>query len=204
VLRDGRLFVANVGDSRSVLAEKDSKNHYSAIRITTDDSVDLFKEQQRVRKYGGIVEKGRVRVGNHAINMTRALGDFDFKAPYNKAEGDFISPVPHIMEVQLTPRNEFLVLATDGLWNTWEDQEVVDRIAVMKREGLSPTQICEQLVKPIQNRPTADNTTVILIFFKWHTEGVTTVTAHKLRVEVDPLYKEVRKEEDATIVEKLV
>jgi hypothetical protein len=49
----------------------------------------------------------------------------------------------------------------------------------------------------------ADNTTVIVVVLKWHTEGVQTVTSQKLRVDVDRLFDETKKLQDETIVESI-
>jgi hypothetical protein len=111
-----RLFVANVGDSRSVLA-RDEGSGLFAIRMSRDHNLEDKGEYKRfvrallsrhthrscasqstdcsrdvwiVRGVFRIAEMGvpakgnRVYAPGHSLNMTRALGDFDFKAPYNK------------------------------------------------------------------------------------------------------------------------
>lgn len=71
---------------------------------------------------GGEIRSNRVRGEGHAINMTRALGDFDFKTPFNRSAVDFITWVPTLTKVELTPANEFMILASDGLWAEFSDE----------------------------------------------------------------------------------
>ena len=52
-----------------------------------------------------------------SLAVSRALGDMDFKYPYNKAEGHFVSGDPYIQKFELSPKNPFLVIACDGLWD---------------------------------------------------------------------------------------
>lgn len=44
----------------------------------------------RVVRSGGYVIDGRVRRGSHGINMSKALGDFDFKAPENQVKCEVV------------------------------------------------------------------------------------------------------------------
>lgn len=66
------MYVANSGDSRSVLCSKDipfpmSQDH------KPDDKIEL----DRIRAAGGFVAEGRV---NGNLNLSRAMGDFEYKA----------------------------------------------------------------------------------------------------------------------------
>jgi len=168
---DGTLYLANVGDSRSVLgvAEKRSlqKEEYKAIRMSRDHSFEDANEIQRIVESGGDVKDGRVRQNGHGINMTRALGDFDFKQPYNHAERDFISAVPHISTVALSPSESFLVLASDGLWVDIGDQQLVELIISRRNLGESPEQIVGSIVETISKGSVSDNITVMLLIFDW-------------------------------------
>jgi len=167
LIADGVLYCADVGDSRCVLARKESSGTYSALRCSRDHSFKDKKERQRVIESGGDVEGNRVYTHGHGINMTRALGDFDFKSPYNQADGDWISAIPDIRSITLTPEHEFLILASDGLWTEMDDDDVVDVVAEMRKKGMSAQDIAEALVGKISKKPRSDNITVIIVDFSW-------------------------------------
>ncbi|KAJ3336536.1 hypothetical protein HDU93_002639 [Gonapodya sp. JEL0774] len=99
--------------------------------------------------------------------MSRALGDFDFKLPANDAPADWISPSPHVSIVELTPGNEFLVLASDGLWDYFDDTQVVNILTSNKARGVPVQETVEALVEKISKVPGADNVTVIVACFRW-------------------------------------
>jgi serine/threonine protein phosphatase PrpC len=51
-----------------------------------------------------------------SLAVSRAIGDKDFKFPYNKSEADFVSAIPYVNRIELTSQNEFMIVACDGLW----------------------------------------------------------------------------------------
>jgi hypothetical protein len=60
-----------VGDSRCVLSRKGQ-----AIALTLDHKPILFEEARRIIKAGGFVRDNRI---NGALNVSRTIGDLDFK-----------------------------------------------------------------------------------------------------------------------------
>lgn len=106
-----QLITAHVGDSRAVM-------------ITTTESFDLTadhkpsnpSEKERVELLGGrIIQYGVLRVQG-VLAVTRALGDFSLR-PY-------VSNVPTVNYYELTGKECFLVLASDGLWDVMDHAEV--------------------------------------------------------------------------------
>lgn len=63
--------MANAGDSRSVLCRSGK-----AVALSEDHKPEMPKEEERIKKAGGSIMKGRV---NGGLNLTRSLGDFDYK-----------------------------------------------------------------------------------------------------------------------------
>jgi protein phosphatase 1L len=51
------------------------------------------------------------------LGVTRAFGDINYKHPHNKGNADFVSVQPHIKVIDLQPCDEFLIMASDGLWD---------------------------------------------------------------------------------------
>mmetsp|Transcript_19098 Transcript_19098/g.18727 ORF Transcript_19098/g.18727 Transcript_19098/m.18727 type:complete len:136 (+) Transcript_19098:1243-1650(+) len=82
---------------------------------------------------GGYIVLGRV-LGRLAI--TRAFGDFECKniEIQNKETGEteiksFVLSEPEISEIQIDSRDdEFILLASDGLFDRYSSQEVVDTV----------------------------------------------------------------------------
>lgn len=64
-------FVANAGDSRSVLCRGSQ-----AVDLSKDHKPESAEEEARVKKAGGCITMGRV---NGGLNLTRSFGDFDYK-----------------------------------------------------------------------------------------------------------------------------
>lgn len=65
------LYVANSGDSRSVLCSKEE-----AFPMSYDHKPDDSIELNRIHAAGGFVSDGRV---NGNLNLSRAMGDFEYK-----------------------------------------------------------------------------------------------------------------------------
>ena len=77
---DRTLYVANLGDSRSVLCDGSGK----ATVLSEDHKASDPKEKARIEKAGGTVDKdGRVEGG---LNISRAIGDWVYKKKDVKPE----------------------------------------------------------------------------------------------------------------------
>ncbi|CAG8630344.1 9697_t:CDS:2, partial [Acaulospora morrowiae] len=142
-------YVANVGDSTAFLGSiPGGYNEAKAIAVSFDDKVDNSMELDRLMSAQAAVRRGRIFRPGHSVNMTRALGDFDFKAPLTPSGEDWISPIPHIHEINLVPyEDEFLIMASDGLWNVFNEQAVVDEITICLDRGYNVHQIASTLAK---------------------------------------------------------
>lgn len=72
VLYKNTLYVANAGDSRTILCRNGEP-----LMLSIDHKPDLINEKNRIEKAGGFVSDGRV---NGNLNLSRALGDLEYKA----------------------------------------------------------------------------------------------------------------------------
>jgi protein phosphatase 1L len=87
VVAGERLFVANLGDCRAVLATQTPEGRVEATRLSCDHKPDLEEEKKRILKAGGSVEfSGCWRVAHSLIPMrlavSRSFGDPTFKRPF--------------------------------------------------------------------------------------------------------------------------
>ncbi|WWD05408.1 hypothetical protein V865_003485 [Kwoniella europaea PYCC6329] len=119
ITKDGRIIVANSGDSRSVLGYKGQ-----AKAMSNDHKPTNKEETARITSAGGFVEFGRV---NGNLALSRAIGDFEFKQNYSLApEKQIVTADPEIITHKIDGEEEFLVLACDGIWDCLSSQQVVD------------------------------------------------------------------------------
>nr|XP_016461264.1 PREDICTED: probable protein phosphatase 2C 74 [Nicotiana tabacum] len=151
LLKDGELHVANVGDCRAVL----SRNGGVAVRLTNDHRLTKEDERARVENAGGFVycHNGVWRV-NGSLAVSRAFGDNYLK--------EWIISEPDVVKLPLTSDCEFLVMASDGLWDKVSDQEAVDVVAKEKSSILA----CKKLVDISARRGNLDDITVMIINLK--------------------------------------
>ncbi|CAI8592101.1 unnamed protein product [Vicia faba] len=126
------LVIANVGDSRAVLGTRDHADSLIAVQLTIDLKPNLPKEEERIKHRKGRVfslknepDVARVWLPNSdfpGLAMARAFGDFCLK------NVGLIS-VPDVSYHRLTEKDEFVVLATDGIWDVLSNEEVVEIVA---------------------------------------------------------------------------
>ncbi|KAJ3707465.1 hypothetical protein LUZ61_011170 [Rhynchospora tenuis] len=123
------LVVGNLGDSRAVLGTRDDENNLIAEQLTVDLKPNLPRESARIKKCNGRVfalqdepDVARVWLPNSdspGLAMARAFGDFCLK------NYGLIS-VPEVTYRRLTVKDEFIILATDGIWDVLSNKEAVD------------------------------------------------------------------------------
>ncbi|KAJ6868153.1 protein phosphatase 2C 76 [Populus alba x Populus x berolinensis] len=117
VLVGDHLYVANVGDSRTVIS-KGGK----AIPLSEDHKPNRSDERKRIESAGGVVMwAGTWRVGG-VLAMSRAFG--------NRMLKQFVVAEPDIQEQKIDQEFELLVLASDGLWDV-----VPNEVQYLKLEG---------------------------------------------------------------------
>ena len=163
ITADKRLFVANAGDSRSVISVKGEVKALSYDHKPSSDT-----ERARIVGAGGYIEYGRV---NGNLALSRALGDFEFKKNYALTpQKQVITADPDVMEHAITEEDEFLVLACDGIWDCLSSQQVVDFIRLRVSEGKELQEIgeemCEHCLAPDTSSGAGigcDNMTVLIV-----------------------------------------
>ncbi|CAD6231111.1 unnamed protein product [Miscanthus lutarioriparius] len=132
VIKQGQnLIIGNLGDSRAVLGTRDEHNHLVALQLTVDLKPSIPSEAARIRQRRGRVfslpdEPDVARVWLPTFNspglaMARSFGDFCLKN-YG------IISMPDISYHRITDKDEFVVLATDGVWDVLSNAEVVSII----------------------------------------------------------------------------
>ncbi|GAB4859565.1 hypothetical protein Ancab_011033 [Ancistrocladus abbreviatus] len=132
VKQGSNLFMGYIGDSRAIMGSKDINDSLVAIQLTVDLKPDLPREAERINRCKGRVfalqdepEVPRVWLpfdDAPGLAMARAFGDFCLK------EYGVIS-VPEFTHRTLTERDQFIVLASDGVWDVLSNEEVVEIVS---------------------------------------------------------------------------
>ncbi|CAB0036730.1 unnamed protein product [Trichogramma brassicae] len=168
VLKGDELYVANAGDSRCVLCREGQ-----AVELSFDHKPEDAPEMERITKAGGnVTADGRV---NGGLNLSRALGDHSYKKNIClPAQEQMISALPDIQTITIDrKKDEFLVLACDGIWNFMSSQNVVSFIKSRLDRGYKQmSKICEELFdhclapSTLGDGTGCDNMTAIIVQFK--------------------------------------
>ncbi|KAK4483815.1 hypothetical protein RD792_011022 [Penstemon davidsonii] len=173
VLKKGEhLIISNLGDSRAVLCTRDENNQLVSEQLTVDLKPNLPNEAERIRSRQGRVlameeEPNVYRIWMPqedcpGLAMARAFGDFCLK--------DFgLISTPEVTYRKLTERDEFVVLATDGIWDVLSNNEVVKIVASARKRSLAAKLLIEKAVRAWRYKyPCAriDDCAVVCLFFK--------------------------------------
>ncbi|KAL0289376.1 UNVERIFIED_CONTAM: putative protein phosphatase 2C 38 [Sesamum calycinum] len=145
VICNGFLYVANAGDSRVVLGREDKAvGAVTAIQLSTEHNANIESVRDELRTLHPndsriVVLKHKVWRVKGIIQVSRSIGDaylkrsefnkepllqkFRLSEPFSKP---ILSAEPSIFVHRLNPRDQFLIFASDGLWEHLTNQEAVD------------------------------------------------------------------------------
>jgi len=140
---------ASIGDSRAVLVRNGS-----AIRFTEDHKPCNDDEEERIRALGGWVTRDEVSRVNGSLAVSRSIGDF-YMHP-------LVSTEPFLRSTELTPADEYLIIACDGLWDVFSDEEA----AVIAIKAVDVKAAAVKLRDLAYLRGSDDNISVVVIDLK--------------------------------------
>nr|BAK02837.1 predicted protein [Hordeum vulgare subsp. vulgare] len=170
------LYVANIGDSRCVLARSKPDGSIEAVALSTDQKPENPDEKARILKAGGRVEPlpgppgedcGPPRVWLAEVDvpglaMSRSIGD-----EVSQTVG--VISVPEILKHEIDGSSDlFAIWATDGVWEFISNQEAVELVHKHRKSLKTAT---EELVKAAHERWTkeeevVDDITCIILDFQ--------------------------------------
>ena len=161
---DNKLYIASVGDCAAVIARKGEEGVCLTSRHTADDKNEAAAVEQR----GGTIRNlgGNLRVDG-VVSVTRGLGCKPCTA--------HTSCIPEVSVHDLTDKDEFLLLASDGLWDVMNAQEAAATVRRMREElkSIPPSSDGSVRHEELANRLSAeaiklgstDNVTVVIAMF---------------------------------------
>ncbi|KAH1245580.1 Protein phosphatase 2C 57 [Glycine max] len=176
---DDELLISHIGDSSAVLCRSGKAEVLTSPHRPIGSSKTSLHEIRRVREAGGWINNGRI-CGDIAVS--RAFGDVRFKTKKNEMlqkgvqEGrwsakfisrvqlnnDLVVAYPDIYQVTLGSDAEFVVLASDGLWDYMSSSEAVSLVRDQLRKHGNIQQACEALAEAALDRRTQDNVSIII------------------------------------------
>ncbi|CAN6449961.1 unnamed protein product [Victoria cruziana] len=154
------LLVANAGDCRAVLSRLGT-----AVEMSMDHRPCCSKEKKRIESLGGHISDGYL---NGRLGLTRALGDWHIKGMKDGADGQGgpLIAEPELKMTTLTKGDEFLIIGSDGVWESFTSQNAVDFARRRLQEHNDVKQCCKELIEEAIKRGSDDNLTVVMICFQ--------------------------------------
>jgi serine/threonine protein phosphatase PrpC len=179
----GRLVAANVGDSRAVLCRAGAP-----LDLTTEHRVDgrspaSAGEVARVEAAGGWVDDGRVlgvlavsrafgdgglKRGGVKATLKQGVADGAWTADFARAaaarlRGDPVVPTPDVTQVAMGAADEFVIVASDGLWDVCSSADAVRVARSAFRRGRGAAGAAAALADAASKRRTPDNVAVVVV-----------------------------------------
>lgn len=172
IKQDDLLVVANVGDSRAVLATvEDGVDTITSVPLTYEFKPNTPHEARRIKQCQGRVFCLDDEPGVHrlwlpyddapGLAMSRAFGDHCVK------NYGLIS-VPDVSQRSITNRDRFVVLATDGVWDVISNEEAVAIILTAPKREKSAKLLVEcagRAWRRKRRNVALDDCSVICIYF---------------------------------------
>ncbi|KAG6482659.1 probable protein phosphatase 2C 60 [Zingiber officinale] len=154
VICGSTLYIANVGDSRAVLGRGvKATGEVLAVQLSAEHNVAIESVRQELHSMHPddkqiVVLKHNVWRVKGIIQISRSIGDvylkkaefnceplhvkFRLREPFKKP---ILSAEPSIIVQPLQPQDQFLIFASDGLWEHLSNQEAVNIVQNNPRNG---------------------------------------------------------------------
>ncbi|XP_010520961.1 PREDICTED: protein phosphatase 2C 57 isoform X2 [Tarenaya hassleriana] len=178
-IRNGISFISHIGDSCVVLSRSGQAEELIDSHRPFGSSKASLQEIRRIREAGGWIVNGRI-CGDIAVS--RAFGDIRFKTKKYEMlqkgveegrwsekfvsrirfKGDLVIATPEIYQVPLASDVEFVVLASDGLWDYMNSSDVVKYVRDQLRKHGNVQLACEALAQAALDQRSQDNISIII------------------------------------------
>ncbi|XP_049414877.1 putative protein phosphatase 2C 76 [Solanum stenotomum] len=167
LIYNNHVLVANVGDSKAFLCYQKEISHENgdaslgsllAKELTSDHNAHRLDEKARVEASGGVFKSilDFVPLLMGHFPMTRAIGDVPLKSYGIIAD-------PEVTDwLSLTSKDEFLVVASDGIFESVTPQAVCDFLNEVE-DYSNPSLLAHQLIQKAYLEGSNDNLSVVLV-----------------------------------------
>ena len=178
---NNHILCANVGDSRALVAYDDYDNdpellYLEQAQLSIEYRPEIEEEKNRIISYGGIVEKAKnefgEEIGRHRIwlkgqnypglAISRSIGDL-------KGKTIGIISEPGILEYDVNETTKYIVIASDGVWECLENEEVAEIGKSFYLEN-NPSALCQKIIDISTNSwkvnySSIDDISIVTMFF---------------------------------------
>lgn len=157
-----KIWIANIGDCRAVLKYFDGKS-YKSEQLTTDHKPNNPAETKRIHELNGQVLRdnwGTWRVGGN-LAVSRSFGD-RYLHPW-------VTWQPEITSFDINDSMRAVIMASDGVWDTLTNNDVVNIAESVIRSNLMYDQmkimneITHETAIQAQKKGSGDNITVCFV-----------------------------------------
>ena len=94
------------------------------LELTRDHRLTRKDERERIEAAGGVIVHHRV---NGQLAVSRSFGDVEHKGSDGPTT---VVATPEVFVEPVSEADEFMVIATDGLWDVMASQEVVHHLPI--------------------------------------------------------------------------
>mmetsp|Transcript_71213 Transcript_71213/g.82834 ORF Transcript_71213/g.82834 Transcript_71213/m.82834 type:complete len:423 (-) Transcript_71213:159-1427(-) len=146
LVHNKRLYVANAGDCKAVLASTNEKGEVELTKLNQKFNANSKKEQQRLKSQFKendiyICRKTGACYVKNILQPTRAFGDLELKypefnnpnnygldrgyqIPIENFKGPYITHEPDIKTFDIKPQDKYVILSSDGMWDELKKNDV--------------------------------------------------------------------------------
>ncbi|KAI9127496.1 hypothetical protein K1719_000489 [Acacia pycnantha] len=171
VICNGTLYIANLGDSRAVLGRVvKATGDVLAMQLSTEHNVGIESVRQEMHSLHPddpqiVVLKHNVWRVKGLIQISRSIGDvylkkaefnreplyakFRLREPFSRP---ILSSEPSISVCQLQPQDQFIIFASDGLWEHLTNQDAVDIVQNNPHHGSARRLVKAALLEAAKKR----------------------------------------------------
>ena len=144
MIKNNKLIIANVGDSRLVIY-KNKKITF----VTEDHKPDSEIEKKRIELAGGkiyqtpslfpLYQNGKKienpwRVLPGRLSVSRTIGDIEAKEERFGGMKNVVIALPDITEIELNNEYNFIVMGCDGIFDVLSNEEILECIYIVLKE----------------------------------------------------------------------
>jgi serine/threonine protein phosphatase PrpC len=94
------------------------------VLIPSSDTHTAYTRHERIVRLGGEIEHGGVAApgGGQFLKCARSLGDAAYKV--GERTKQLVPAEPDVRSIKLKPADAFVLVASDGVWDVFSDQQV--------------------------------------------------------------------------------
>jgi len=174
--KQSKLYVANAGDSRAIVACADG----SVVEMSEDHKPDLPSERKRIEAaYHEVIviqdvyQGKRIKIArvDGMLAVARAIGDGSLKDDMSQPEKSAVTSIPDVRELVLDKeKHKYLIIACDGIWDVYKNEEVagivVEELGTDKSKPVDTAEL-DRVAKVVVDgaifRGSMDNCTVVIV-----------------------------------------